>query len=49
MKKEPDTLVAKKDFHIVQNEVDIKIKAGEPLPSDLPEKYLANLKTENVI
>ena len=41
-------LVAKKDWHIVQNNINIKIKEGEPIP-ELPEHLLQALKTENVI
>ena len=40
--------VAKKDWHIVHNEIDVKIKAGEAIP-DLPENLMQALKTENVI
>ncbi len=41
-------LTALKDFRITQNEYDRIIKAGDDL-SDVPEVYLANLKTEGVI
>ncbi len=41
-------LIAKKDFHIVQNEHDIKIKKGDDV-SGVPQKFMPNLKTEGVI
>lgn len=41
-------LIAKKDFHLVHNDVDIKIKAGDDL-SKVPAQFLENLKTEQVI
>lgn len=42
------TLIAKKDFRIVHNEVDISIRVGDDL-SEVPQMYLANLRTEGVI
>lgn len=42
------SLVAKKDFEIHHNGYQRKIKAGDDL-SDVPEKYLANLRTEGVL
>jgi hypothetical protein len=42
-------LVAKKDWQIVQNGHNIKIEKGQPLPADLPKKFIETLKTENVI
>lgn len=44
----PKHLVALKDFRIVQNAYDRKIKAGDDL-SDVPAKYLVNLRTEGVL
>lgn len=41
-------LIAKKDFKIVHNDYVLDIKQGDDL-SDVPEMYLANLKTEQVI
>jgi hypothetical protein len=41
------SLVAKKDFHIMHNDVNIKIKKGDKV--EVPEMYLQNLKTEGVI
>ena len=45
----PSEMIAKKDWHIVQNEIDVKIKEGEPLPEGLSDKLLEALKTEKVI
>ena len=45
---EPSTLIAKKDFEIHHNDYHRTIKAGDDL-SDVPEIYLQNLKTEEVI
>lgn len=36
-----------KDWHIVQNEVDIQLKKGEAI--EIPKRFLATLLTENVI
>lgn len=41
-------LVAKKDFVISHNDKEFKIKSGDDL-DHIPEIYLENLKTENVI
>jgi len=41
-------LIAKKDFEIFHNRYHLVIKAGDNL-KDVPELYLANLKTEGVI
>lgn len=41
-------LIAKKDFEICHNDYYRKIKVGDDL-SDVPKKYLENLKTEKVI
>lgn len=40
--------VAKRDFVIHQNEYHFEIKAGDDL-SHIPELFIENLKTENVI
>lgn len=48
MKKKEKKLIAKKDFRIVQNDVDIVIKEGDEL-ENIPEKFIENLKTEGVI
>lgn len=47
-KKEPQKLLARKAFVINQNGYRRVIFQGEDI-SDVPEKYHANLKTENVI
>ncbi len=36
-----------KDFHIVQNEIDITIKKGESVA--IPRRFLQNMVTEKVI
>lgn len=41
-------LTAKKDFVIKQNEYFRKIKAGDNL-SDIPDRFLENLRTEGVL
>lgn len=41
-------MCAKKDWHIVCNKDDIKIKKGDDC-SDVPKKYWDNLKTEGVL
>ena len=41
-------LIAKKAFVICQNEYLRKIQEGEDV-SDVPERFLVNLKTEGVI
>lgn len=41
-------VLAKKDWHIVQNQHDIKIKEGEDV-SGLPKRFLEVLKIEKVI
>lgn len=48
MKKDFPAMIAKKDFVIHQNEIHIEIKAGDDV-SHVPEKFLENLKTEQVI
>lgn len=40
-------LIAKKDHTILHNEHHIKIKKGDEV--EVPEKFIATLKTENVI
>ncbi len=40
-------ITPEKDFHIVQNEIDIYLKTGEPVT--VPRKFLQNLVTEKVI
>ena len=47
-RKKSKKLKAKKDFLIVQNDERYDIKEGEDI-SDIPAKFHANLKTENVI
>lgn len=42
------SIFAKKDFIIHQNEIHIEIKKGDDL-SDIPDKFLENLKTEGVM
>lgn len=46
--KKDEILIAKKDFLIVQNDIKIEIKEGQPLP-EVPFRFLENLKTEGVI
>ena len=41
-------LIAKKDWHIVQNEIDIKIIKGEEIPK-LSKNLMEALKIEKVI
>lgn len=41
-------MIAKKDFVIHFNEIHIEIKAGDDV-SHVPEMFLENLKTEQVI
>lgn len=41
--------IIKKDFVLKQNEYLFYLRAGEPLPEDVPERFLQNLKTEGVI
>lgn len=41
-------LIAKKDFKIVHNEYVREIKVGDDL-SDVPNMYLENLRTEQVL
>ena len=48
LKVSDKTLIAKKDFHIVQNEVDLRIKKGEVLDK-VPKRFIENLRTEGVI
>lgn len=49
-KKEQKEQLAKKDFRIVQNKIDIKIKKGDNLNElNIPSKFYDNLKTEGVI
>lgn len=43
-----EKLIAKKDFEIFHNGYHRKIKAGEDI-TDVPARYLQNLKTEKVI
>lgn len=45
---ESKKLVAKKDFKIVHNEYVRDIKVGDDL-SDVPEMYIQNLKSEQII
>lgn len=40
-------IMPKKDFHLVQNEIDIVIQAGVSVP--IPRKFLQNMVTEKVI
>lgn len=47
-------LTAKKSHRIVQNQIDIKIKAGAEIvfgsgPDQIPERFRETLKTEGVI
>jgi len=43
-------ILAKKDFTICHNEVFIKIKKGDDIETlKIPEKFMQNLETENVI
>jgi hypothetical protein len=40
--------IAKKNFKIVQNDFVLEIKVGDDL-TDVPERFVENLKTEGVI
>lgn len=43
-------MIAKKDFYIVQNKINIKIKKGDDIAKlKIPERFLQNLKTEKII
>ena len=46
--KKSKKLKAKKDFVIFQNEYKREIKEGDDL-SDIPKRFIENLKTEKVI
>lgn len=46
--KKAGDLIAKKDFVIHQNDFHREIKKGENL-SDIPERYLQNLKVEGIL
>lgn len=46
--KAKQSMIAKRDFLIVQNDTRIEIKAGDDV-SHVPEMYWQNLKTEQVI
>jgi hypothetical protein len=48
IKAEAKVLI-KKDWNVVQNKYDIKLKAGEFLPENFPKHLIASLKTEKVI
>jgi len=48
--KSNEKLIAKRDFLIEQNDVFIEIKEGDDLEAiKIPERFFANLQTENVI
>ena len=38
-----------RDYRIVQNQHDFKLKKGEELPNDFPEHLIAALITEKII
>lgn len=54
LKKEPkepkESLIAKKDFLIVQNDERYDIKKGDNIKQlNIPSKFYENLKTEKII
>ena len=48
--KSKSKLVAQKDWHVVQNDINVKIKKGDDLDEhNFPDHILEALKTEKVL